>query len=245
MVAGRHRKHAAVADEVREDGQHTGGIGEGAGSEDVALRDRNVVGMAETSGTAVSTGPISRGSVARVGIATALTAVGGYAVVYLAARGLAAAGFSVFAVFWGAFGLVTGAATGLLPATTREVRSACSAGPCPGEGTTPMRVAGIIGVVAAVVIAGSSPLWSGQMFAADHWLSVGLLSVGLAGFCLQAAAGQASSQRPESPQRLAFVCSVVTTSLLCRGEQLSARQGPDKTRHRPRDCDRGTAVAAR
>ena len=58
-------------------------------------------------------GPITRGSVARVGTATALTALCGYAVLYLAARDLEPAGFSVFGVFWGAFGLVTGAANGL------------------------------------------------------------------------------------------------------------------------------------
>ena len=60
---------------------------------------------------------------ARVGTATALTALCGYAVIYLAARDLAPSGFSVFGVFWGAFGLVTGAANGLLQETTREVRA--------------------------------------------------------------------------------------------------------------------------
>ena len=70
-----------------------------------------------------SRGPVARGSVARVGTATALTALCGYAVIYLAARDLAPSGFSVFGVFWGAFGLVTGAAFGLLQETTREVRS--------------------------------------------------------------------------------------------------------------------------
>ena len=53
---------------------------------------------------------INRGSVARVGVATAISAVCGYAVLYLAARDLDPAGFSVFGVFWGAFGLVGGAA---------------------------------------------------------------------------------------------------------------------------------------
>ena len=87
---------------------------------------------------------------ARVGTATAVTAVCGYAVVYLAARDLAPAGFSVFAVFWGAFGLVTGAANGLLQETTREVRSAGYAEVLPGRRTHPLRVAGMVGIAAAV-----------------------------------------------------------------------------------------------
>jgi hypothetical protein len=142
--------------------------------------------MTEVGGTAASAGPIARGSVVRVGTATALTAVCGYAVIYLAARDLAPSGFSVFGVFWGAFGLVTGAAGGLLPEATREVRSARHTAMAAGPRTHPLRVAGMIGVVAAAVIAGSSPRWSGQVFVAERWLSVGLLSIGLAGFCLHA-----------------------------------------------------------
>jgi O-antigen/teichoic acid export membrane protein len=152
--------------------------------------------VTEVGGTPVigaSAGPIARGSMARVGTATALTALCGYAVVYLAARDLAPAGFSVFAVFWGAFGLVTGAANGLLQETTREVRAAgyenraeSRAEVLPARRTHPLRVAGVVGIGAALLIAGSSPLWSGRVFAEAHWLSVGLLSVGLAGFCLHA-----------------------------------------------------------
>ena len=87
-------------------------------------------------------GPAARGSVTRVGVATAITAACGYAVLYLAARNLDPAGFSVFGVFWGAFGLVTGAANGLLQESTREVRAARGRhGTSDGPHTHPMRVA--------------------------------------------------------------------------------------------------------
>lgn len=135
---------------------------------------------------APATGPITRGSVARVGTATAITAVCGYAVLYLAARDLEPEGFSVFGVFWGAFGLVTGAANGLLQEATREVRSTRYTEVVTGQRTHPMRVAATVGVVSAVLIAGSAPLWSGHVFVESQALSVALLSVGLAGFCLHA-----------------------------------------------------------
>src|SRR5262245_37139830 len=131
-----------------------------------------------------ATGPITRASVTRVGTATVLSALCGYAVLYLAARDLAPAGFSVFGVFWGAFGLVTGAAFGLLQEATREVRSARYTEVVAGPRTHPIRVAAMVGVVAAAVIAASSPLWSAHVFVESQWLSVALLSVGLAGFCL-------------------------------------------------------------
>jgi O-antigen/teichoic acid export membrane protein len=105
---------------------------------------------------------------------------------YLAARDLDPAGFSVFGVFWGAFGLVTGAANGLLQEATREVRSAGYVAASPGPQTHPLRVAAVIGVVAGLVIAGSAPLWAGHVFVEARWTSVVLLSVGLAGFCMHA-----------------------------------------------------------
>ncbi|MGI9163410.1 MAG: hypothetical protein ACR2JI_10910 [Mycobacterium sp.] len=131
-------------------------------------------------------GPVTRSSVTRVGIATAVTAVCGYTVLYLAARNLDPTGFSVFGVFWGAFGLVTGAANGLLQEATREVRSSQHAGPSGGPSTSPMRVAAVAGVGAAVLIAGTSPLWARHVFADQRSLSVALLAGGLAGFCLHA-----------------------------------------------------------
>ncbi|MEX0580407.1 MAG: hypothetical protein WD228_04780 [Mycobacterium sp.] len=140
-----------------------------------------------------SAGPVTRGSFARVGLATAITAACGYAVLYLAARDLDPAGFSIFAVFWGAFGLVTGAANGLLQEAAREVRTNSANTESTRQlessgrpGISPMRVAAGIGVAAAAAIACSSPLWSGYVFAAVRPLSVALLAAGLAGFCLHA-----------------------------------------------------------
>ncbi|POX79074.1 hypothetical protein C3477_26375 [Mycobacterium kansasii] len=154
----------------------------------MAVNAATVTDVGGTASTAPAPGgPITRGSVARVGIATAVTGLCGYAVIYLAARNLAPSGFSVFGVFWGAFGLVAGAAFGLLQETTREVRSMQYLDVLPdGSRIHPLRAAALVGVAAAVVIAGSAPLWSGRMFVEARWLSVGLLSVGLAGFCLHA-----------------------------------------------------------
>lgn len=142
--------------------------------------------MTDASAAVPARGPVTRGSVARVGLATALSALCGYAVLYLAARNLEPAGFSLFGVFWGAFGLASGAANGLLQESTREVRALRGRHLPPGETTRPMRIAATVGVGAALAIAITAPLWSGAVFTADQWLSVALLSVGLAGFCLHA-----------------------------------------------------------
>lgn len=158
----------------------------GPDREDATQRAR-AVAMTDVGGTAASAGPIARSSVVRVGAATALTAVLVYVVIYLAARDLPPDRFSVFGVFWGTLGIVNGAANGLLQETTREVRSARDTEMAEGARTHPLQAAGMIGVIAAIMIAGSSPLWSRQMFVEARWLSVGLLSVGLAGFCVQAA----------------------------------------------------------
>jgi O-antigen/teichoic acid export membrane protein len=122
-----------------------------------------------------------------VGIATVVTALCGYAVLYLAARDLDPAGFSVFGVFWGAFGLVTGAAFGLLQQTTREIRLAAHHAAGPGGPTThPLRVAAAVGTIAAAAIASTAILWSAHVFVESRSLSVVLLSVGLGCFCLHA-----------------------------------------------------------
>lgn len=129
---------------------------------------------------------ITRGSVARVGAATAVSALCGYAVLYLAARDLDPAGFSVFGVFWGAFGLVGGAAYGLLQEATREVRTATYVEVAEGPRTHPMRIGAGLGAAAAVAMAASAPLWAPHVFGESRTLSVALLCAGLAGFCVHA-----------------------------------------------------------
>ena len=141
-----------------------------------------------TDGAAVPTqGPVTRSSVVRVGAATVVSALCGYAVLYLAARDLAPAGFSVFAVFWGAFGLLAGAANGLLQESTREVRQASRTPPSDGPRDSPdaggragrRRVrGGGRGECPAVV--------RSRLRRVARWLSVGLLSAGIAGFCMHA-----------------------------------------------------------
>lgn len=132
-------------------------------------------------------GPTTRSSVIRVGSATIVSAVCGYAVLYLAARDLEPAGFSVFAVFWGAFGLLAGAANGLLQESTREVREVQLVPVDPvAPHTNPLRVALLVSVVAAVAVVATAPLWSAHVFAESRWLSVALLAAGIAGFCMHA-----------------------------------------------------------
>ncbi|UXA17642.1 hypothetical protein [Mycobacterium sp. SMC-4] len=136
-----------------------------------------------TDATAGPSGPVTRGSMVRVGTATAISALCGYAVLYLAARDLDPAGFSVFGVFWGAFGLASGAAFGLLQETTREVRAAPYAPPG-ADRTRPIGVAAGVGIAAAAVLAVTSPWWASHVFVEQRSLSVALLCCGLAGFCL-------------------------------------------------------------
>ncbi|NBP86610.1 MAG: hypothetical protein EBU54_16075, partial [Mycobacteriaceae bacterium] len=138
------------------------------------------------SATDTATGPDTRASVIRVGLATVVTAVCGYAVLYLAARRLEPAGFALFAVFWGAFGLVTGAANGLLQEAAREVRLTGKTAAGSRGHTRPMLIAAGVGLAAALLIVGTSSLWARYVFADAQTLSVGLLSAGLAGFCFHA-----------------------------------------------------------
>lgn len=133
------------------------------------------------------------GAIGRVTIATLIAAGSGYLVLLLAARDLGAAGYGVFAVFWAAYGMVTGAQNGQLQETTRAVRAAVDAGSGspPGDdlgigAAQPWRVNAVIGLVVGALVAASSPLWSSHVFTEYRWLSVALLSVGVASFAVYA-----------------------------------------------------------
>ncbi|MGV9480713.1 lipopolysaccharide biosynthesis protein [Gordonia aichiensis] len=141
-----------------------------------------------------------RGAVGRVTIATVIAAASGYLVLLLAARQLGATGYSVFAVFWAAYGLVTGAQNGQLQETTRTIRAA-SEMPTKAQSEMPTKARSEIpegargrpllvnmgiGTGLAAVVAASSPLWAGHVFDEYRTLSVVLLAVGVASFAVYA-----------------------------------------------------------
>lgn len=132
-----------------------------------------------------------RGTIGRVTVATLIAAASGYLVLLLAARDLGAAGYAVFAVFWAAYGMVTGTQNGQLQETTRTVRAALdSRHDHTTDDNSPRARPGLInaaiGLVLAAAVAATSPLWSGHVFTEERWLSVLLLSVGVASFAVYA-----------------------------------------------------------
>lgn len=135
------------------------------------------------AGPASPPGDTDAASLGRVTIATVVAAASGYIVLLLAARHLGAVGYGVFAVFWAAYGLVTGAQNGQLQETTRAVRTAESEGRARSR---PLLVNTGIGLGLAVLVIATSPLWSARVFTDDRGLSVLLLAVGVASFAVYA-----------------------------------------------------------
>lgn len=125
------------------------------------------------------------GGLRDVTIATLIAAASGYLVLLLAARHLGPAGYGVFAVFWAAYGIVTGAQNGQLQETTRAVRAALHA-PAPAAPARPIRVNAALGLGLAGLVAVTAPLWSSALFDADVIMSVCLLAAGVASFAVYA-----------------------------------------------------------
>ena len=138
-------------------------------------------------GPASSAAPSPGGSLSRVAVATVVAAISGYLVLLLAARALGADGYAAFAVFWAAYGLVTGTQNGQLQETTRAVRRARERGH--GTGARPMPMNALMGVALAAVVAVTSLAWAGVVFESDRVESVLLLTAGVAAFGLYAGLG--------------------------------------------------------
>jgi O-antigen/teichoic acid export membrane protein len=122
----------------------------------------------------------------RVALATVIAAVSGYLVLLIAARALGADGYAAFAVFWAAYGLVTGTQNGQLQETTRAVRGARISG---ADGPRPMPLNVAVGVGLAVVVAVTSIGWAGAVFEWYRIESVVLLAAGVAAFGIYAGLG--------------------------------------------------------
>ncbi|MBA4023292.1 MAG: polysaccharide biosynthesis protein [Gordonia sp.] len=128
----------------------------------------------------------------RVALATVVAAISGYLVLLLAARGLGADGYAAFAVFWAAYGLVTGTQNGQLQETTRAVRGArMKDGPAPGA--RPMPLNAMVGLGLGAVVAVTAIGWATTVFESHRLESVALLSAGVAAFGIYAGLGGALS----------------------------------------------------
>lgn len=135
---------------------------------------------------AASAGTTTAGDLRRVTASTVVAAASGYLVLLLAARALGAAGYASFAVFWAAYGMVTGAQNGQLQETTRAIRSAGGSDAAVGFWRRPLGVNVAIGVALGVLVLTTSPIWASRVFDADVALSVGLLTVGVVSFAVYA-----------------------------------------------------------
>lgn len=128
----------------------------------------------------------------RVALATAVAAISGYLVLLLAARELGADGYAAFAVFWAAYGLVTGTQNGQLQETTRAVRGG-RMNDGHGRGERPMRLNALLGLCLGVLVALTAFGWATTVFESYRVESVVLLAAGVAAFGIYAGLGGALS----------------------------------------------------
>ncbi|GAB17665.1 hypothetical protein GOEFS_036_01040 [Gordonia effusa NBRC 100432] len=134
----------------------------------------------------VATDETSAGDLRQVTVATVIAAASGYVVIVLAGRQLGAAAYASFAVFWAAYGMVTGAQNGQLQETTRVIRSSLTDSPHVTFWRRPLWVNAAIGVALGVVVAATSWLWAPHVFDSHVGLSVALLAIGVVSFAVYA-----------------------------------------------------------
>lgn len=126
--------------------------------------------MQEQTGEAQPAEEASRSSrsVLVVLVATAVSAVSSFLVLLIVAPALGPAGYAVFAVYWAALFMVVGVLFGVQQETTRAVAHLEST-PGPSEATTsPMRFAGVLGVVLLLVIGATGWWWTRPLFGEGH-----------------------------------------------------------------------------
>lgn len=134
----------------------------------------------------MSTDVEASGGLRHVTVATVVAAASGYLVLLLAARALGATAYATFAVFWAAYGMITGAQNGQLQETTRAIRSSARDVAARRFTERPIGINFTIGVALAIIVAATAPLWASHVFDAEIGLSISLLAVGVASFAIYA-----------------------------------------------------------
>lgn len=117
-------------------------------------------------------------------IATAIAGVASYAVTILIPNQIGLAEYAIFAVFWSSIYLVVGALGGIQQEVTRATLPAT---PGVTHFASRARRFGIIaGLVVAVAVAGTAPLWVRSVFPTEGWSLVWPLAVGAASYVMVA-----------------------------------------------------------
>jgi hypothetical protein len=117
-------------------------------------------------------------------IATMIAGVASYAVTILVPNRIGLAEYANFAVFWSSIYLVVGALGGIQQEVTRATLAAT---PSVAHQASQARRFGIIGgVLTAVAIASTAPLWVRSVFPTEGWSLVWPLAVGAASYVMVA-----------------------------------------------------------
>lgn len=119
-------------------------------------------------------------------IATIFVAIAGYAIILIAARGLNAADYEIFMVFWGLFFAFTGVLDGLMQETARGVVTNHSARTDSPLITRPFATTLYISLAILLIVAVSSPWWVSTVTPTHGWWTAVLCTTGLACYAFQA-----------------------------------------------------------
>ncbi|WP_233266999.1 polysaccharide biosynthesis protein [Tomitella fengzijianii] len=150
--------------------------------------------VADPGAPAISTSTLSRNGMGAVLAATIFAAASGYVVMLLAGRQLGASGYADFTVYWALFFTFVGITNGLMQESTRAVsaeeaslaRSETVGGDPTGRSTSPALIAACVGLVMAVLIVATSPLWASRVLQGHEVLGVGVLAVSVWTVAVQA-----------------------------------------------------------